>query len=61
MFALPGPIYPTVAFGLILIRKHVLVSAFVSVSLLSAYTVLGIEWLAALRPPSWGGRDDGVA
>ena len=48
MFVLPGPIYLTVAFGLILIRKLVLSSALVSVSLLSAYTVLGIAWLAAL-------------
>ena len=48
MFALPGPVCPTVVIGLIIIRKLVLASAFVSVSLLSAYTVLGIAWLASL-------------
>ena len=47
-FALPGPVCPTVAVALILIRKLALASAFMSVYLLSAYTVWGIAWLASL-------------
>ena len=46
-----------VAVGLILIRNdNVVVLAFISVYLWSAYTVLGIAWLASPYPTSWGGR-----
>ena len=48
MFALLGPVCPTVAIGLMLIEKLVLAPSFMSVSLLSAYTVSGIAWLASL-------------
>ena len=37
-----------VAVGLILIGEHAVASAFMTVSLCSAYTVLGIAWLASL-------------
>ena len=38
-----------------------LASAFMSVSLLPAYTGLGIAWLASLWPTSWGGCYVGVS